>query len=198
MLTRFRKKLRIGEKWDARTLLKLLYFNLVKINRFNIYEIDLGTTFETAKSSMDEWDFRVIEHHELRNFRPPGDHPPREYYMNEIDGVRRCVVAVKDDTVASISWLYLKGDPNRWFALNDREAQVNYVYTFPAFRGKGLCGKTLMALAGWLKQKNYQRLLIEVHEGTGDMISCLKKVPGVEQIGILTHWCFYRPKWSDG
>lgn len=196
MLQKIIKKIKTADNGHIAALLNLLYFNFIKVNRFIIYEIDLSVDLEMSSLNTANVDFKVIHYEELKDYLPAGENPPSEFFMHEIDGVRHCVVALKNNLIAHISWLYLKGDKNRWFNLNDVEAQINYNYTFPEFRGKGLNALALMALARWLKQRNYQRLLIEVHEETHFMISSLKKVPAVKQIGLLSQWCFYRPKWS--
>ena len=120
---------------------------------------------------------------------------PRELRMYEIDGVKYCVVVLKDNEIAHISWIYMKGDKNRWFNLRDDEAHINYCFTYPQYRGKGLFPKALMGAARWLKERNFTRIFMDVHRGTTFMINSLKKVPRMKKIGTLTHWCFYRPKF---
>lgn len=198
MLKRVFNKLTAADERSLTAFWSMFYFNLLKINRFKIFEIDLNNEREISLMDKSGWDLKVIHHSELSQYRPGGERLPRDYFMHKIDAVTHCVIAVQENVVGHIAWLYRQGDPNRWFDLKEDEAQINYIFTFPAFRGRGLSAMGIREMGNWLRQRGFRRLLIEVHEGTSFMLSGIKKISEVRQVGTLTQWCIYRPKWTTG
>ena len=144
-----------------------------------------------------QYEVRVIDCDELGKVIAGKNDLPREFYMNEIDGVRYCVLVTAGEKLGHISWIYLKGDKDRWFNLKEDEAHVNYSYTYPGFRGVAFFPEALRASALWLKNRNYRRIIMDVHEETIFMINSMKKVKEVKRIGTLTHWFLFRPKFKD-
>lgn len=176
-------------------LLRMVYFNTIKINRFLIYELNLKDIKEDGHDK-DGYIIKTIQYDEMEKYLPQNRNLPREFRMHKIHGVKYCTLVLIDNTIAHICWVYMKGDKNRWFNLMGDEAHCNYVFTFPEYRGKGLFPKGLVATSLWLKKKGFRRVLINVHEETVFMINSLQKIPEVRNIGVLTQWFIYRPKYK--
>jgi len=195
MFDRAIKKIRWADNNLLMSLLKVLYYNIFKLNRFAIFEFDLKQEFRGPSLDAQRFSIKIMGHEELRKLTIDMKNLPREFEMHEIDGVRHCVVIMAGDRMGHISWIYLKGDRDRWFDLDDDEAHVNYSFTFPEFRGMAFFPHALFACAEWLKARNYQRILMDVHEETIFMLKSMKKIEGVERIGTLSQWFIYRPKF---
>jgi hypothetical protein len=179
------------------SILRILYYNVIKINRFEIFEYDLAQNISTTILDMNNYSARVIDYKELAHIIAGKTNLPREFYMHESDGVRHCVIVKVGDKMGHIVWIYFKGDKNRWFNLEDDEAHINYGFTFKEFRGQSLFPIALYAAAKWLKDRSYRRILMDVHEETRFMLSSMKKIRGVKHIGTLKQWFLYRPKYNQ-
>lgn len=195
MLKRIIFKTKLAEERLFIALLKMIYFNLIKINKFIIYEFDLTKSFDAPSLEEPDWEIKIINYKEVEKYLPKGVHLPLEFKMHEIDGVEYCVVILSNNQIAHISWIYIRGDKNRFFDLRDNEAELNYCFTFPEYRGKGLFPQALLASVQWLKKEGFTKIFMAVHEGTIFMINSLKKVSNAKEIEIITHWCLYRPKF---
>lgn len=195
MLDRIMKKIQWADNNLISSLLKVLYYNIIKVNRFAIFEFDLTQEFKSSSLDLQDYAVRVMDYRELTSEITGKENLPREFGMHEIDGVKYCVLIKCGDQLGHISWIYLKGDKNRWFELADDEAHVNYSFTFPGFRGMAFFPQALLASAEWLKIRNYRRILMDVHEETIFMLNSMKKIAGVRRIGTLTQWFLYRPKF---
>lgn len=196
MLRNVIKKLRRTDENFFISILKILYLNIIKVNRFNIYEFDLGQDFPSPSLDANKYTVQIIDHNELKKLSMGKSNLPREFDMHEIDGVRYCVLIMSGDNFGHISWIYLKGDKNRWFDLKEDEAHVNYSYTFQGHRGAAFFPNALLACAAWLKSRNYRRIIMDVHEETIFMVKSMKKIKEVKQIGVLKQWFIYRPKFT--
>jgi len=195
MLRRVIKKIQWADNNLIASLMKVLYYNIIRKNRFEIFELDLAKEFESPSLDPQLYNVRVMDYKELAGMIAGRENLPREFAMHEIDGVRFCVVITSGDRIGHISWIYLKGDKDRWFNLGNEEAHVNYSFTFSEFRGLAFFPQALLASAEWLKARKYRRILMDVHEETVFMLNSMKKIKAVEHIGTLTHWFVYRPKF---
>jgi len=198
MWRRVIKKIQWADNNIMSSLLKVLYFNVIKKNRFEIFEYDLLEEIETYSLNSQQHMVRVIHCNELASMIAGKKNLPREFRMHEIDGVTHCVLVMVGDKIGHIVWIYKKGDPDRWFDLGNDEVHINYGYTFPEYRGMGLWPQALLGAAKWLKDRNYKRIMMDVHKDTKFMLRSMKKIKGVKHIGSLTHWFIYRPKFKRG
>ena len=137
------------------SIMRFLYHSLLRVNTFVVYEIDLkgdlpdhelGNEFKILKPTMQE----------LANYRRSPD-LPREFYYDEIHGVKNAYILVKGDRIAYIHWVYVKGDPNRFLRLRDDTAELNYNTTLPEFRGKGLMGKMMRYINLDLRDQGFSK-----------------------------------------
>ena len=196
MIKGFIHKAKLEDSGLFMSLLKILYFNLIKKNRFIIYQFDLAQDFNSPSIRKPGWEIKVLYYKELEKYVPKEKDLPREFKAYEIDGVKYCTVVLKDNQIAHIHWIYMKGDKNRWFNLKDGEASISYAFTFPEYRGQGLFPQAILASAQWLTKNKFIRILEAIHEGTIYTHKSFKKLPNMKTIGMLTHWCFYRPKFQ--
>jgi hypothetical protein len=196
MLRRIIERVERTDNNLAGALVKTLYFNTIKLNRFVIFQFDLQKDFSGPSLDPDKYEIRILNYAELdRLIRNKQEDLPREFRMHEIHGVKQCVVVMKGNEIGHISWIYMKGDRNRWFDLSSDEAHVNYSFTFSDFRGKNFFPQALLASALWLKAQHFKRILMDVHEETTFMLNSMRKIKEVQRLGVLRQWCFYRPKF---
>lgn len=188
-------KLQWADNVSFTALMKILYTNLIKVNKFIIYELDLTQEF-TPPRLENGYKIMVIHNKELDRYLPKGKKLSREFNIHTIHGIEYCVVVLKDNVIAHISWIFMEGDRNRWFDLKQDEASLNYSFTFPEFRGKSLFPKAIIASARWLKTRGVRKLLEAPHEDTIFTIKSFKKIPNFKKIEMLHHWTFYRPKFK--
>ena len=187
-------KLKWADNLSFNALAKILYTNLIKINKFIIYELDLTQKF--APPILDDgYEIKIIHNKELKQYLPQGKNLSREFSIHIIHGIEYCVVVLKDYEIAHISWIFMNGDRNRWFDLKRDEASLNYSFTFPEFRGKNLFPKAIISSALWLRKRGVRKLLEAPHENTIFTINSFKKIPNFYRIGLLIQWAFYRPKF---
>jgi hypothetical protein len=179
------------------SVLMVLYYNTIRINRFIIDEFDLTKDFQGPSLDPTKFDIRVMDYKELSVAIACRENLPREFGMHDIHGVKYCTLITSENKICHISWIYLNGDKNRCLDLAIDEAQVNYSFTFPEFRGLALFPQALLASAEWLKQRGYKRIIMAGHEGTIFMRNSLNKIEGVKRIGTLTQWFLYRPKFRS-
>lgn len=180
-------------------LFKMVYFNTLKKNRFLIYELKVEDLEEKLENEIQgKYEIKILTNKELEMYLPKKKlYLPREFSMHEIHGVENCTVVLYENEIAHICWIYKKGDKNRWFNLKEDEVHYNYGFTFPEYRGEGLFPKGLLVTGLWLKKRGYRRILMDVHEDTIFMVRSLKKVAAVKNIGTLTHWFIFRPKFKE-
>lgn len=195
MLSRVIRKIQWADNSIISSLMKVVYYNIIKVNRFVIFELDLKQELENLFPVRKDYDIQVIDYEDLAKAIDGKKNLPREFDMHEIDGVKHCVLIKGEGQLGHISWIYLKGDKDRWFNLDNDEAHINYSFTFPEFRGMALFPQALLFAAKWLKSRNYRRILMDVHEETVFMLNSMNKIKQVKRVGTLTHWFFYRPKY---
>ena len=187
-------------KWADNTrivgLLKILYFNVAKINRFIIFEWDISENIDAMITNSSQYEIAIVDSKELSKYLQGNKLLPREFYMNVIGGLKHCVSAIKDNQIIHICWIYMAGDKNRFFNIKPDEAHLDYAFTFPEYRGLRLNIQSHLKAARWLKEQNIRRILLGVHEDTKYMLSSLEKIAKIKQIGTLTHWFIYRPKFK--
>ncbi len=76
---------------------------------------------------------------ELRRFRRNSRaRLSAEFYADRIQGARRPYLGLVDGTVGHISWMLRHGDRARLVRLAPREVELDFAYTFPGARGRGL------------------------------------------------------------
>jgi GNAT superfamily N-acetyltransferase len=196
MLKRILLKLKTPDDNPISALLKSIYFNVFRINTFILYGLNLQQEIDFTQLQTMGDNAKIITHHELKAYTASERNLPREFYMNAIDGVEHCGVILQDGKIACICWLYFRQHPNRWYLLGRHEAILNYVYTFPEYRGKGYFPIALLKCVQWLQERNYTRVIIPVHSETLYMIRSLRKVAEVEKVGAVRHWFLLRPKFA--
>jgi L-amino acid N-acyltransferase YncA len=110
-------------------------------------------------------EFRFIKPslEELSRLRE-GKDLPREFYYDKIHGVKTCYLALHEEEIAHICWLYSKGDYNRFFVLSDSVVELNYATSMPKFIGRGLLSQVLAYAFRDLKREGYKKVVVLIHE----------------------------------
>jgi len=137
------------------SIFKFIYYSLFKINTFVIINFDLSK--KTPDYPLDS-DFTVVKPTlaELEEYRK-GKSLPREFYYDQIHGVKTCYIVLCEGELAYIHWIYVKDDYNRFLKLNDGTFEFNYNTTLPPFRGRGLMGKMFVYILNDQKKYGFQK-----------------------------------------
>lgn len=189
-------KLKLADNNPFVSFLNIIYYNLIKINRFPVYEFDLKKDFDLPQ--LDEnYEIKVISASELENYLPSNKKLSREFSIHKIHGIKQCVVVLKNKSAVHISWIFIQGDKNRWFNLKKGEASLNYSFTFPEFRGQNIFPQAILVSAQYLKNEGYSRILEAPHENTINTINSFKKIKYFRKIGVIVQWFFFRPKFVE-
>jgi GNAT superfamily N-acetyltransferase len=137
------------------SMIKFLYYSLFRVNTFIVYEIDLQGDLPHHEL---EPEFKVLKPtiEELRLCRKDLN-LPREFYYDELHGVKNAYLVFCGKEIAYIHWVYVKGDPNRFLLLSDDIAELNYNTTLPKFRGRNLMKKMMRYIHLDLKKQGFKR-----------------------------------------
>jgi hypothetical protein len=140
-------------------------------------EYPLDQNFEVVKPTIEELD-------ELRK----GKKLPREFYYDQIHGVKTCYIAIAGNEIAYIHWIYFKGEFNRFLKLKDSSVEFNYNTTLKNFRGRKLETKMLCYILKDLKKMGYKNAFGVVHENNpaalkGAFRAGFKKVAKIRTLG---------------
>jgi ribosomal protein S18 acetylase RimI-like enzyme len=155
------------------SLPKFFYYSMLNINKFILLGTELDV--ELPPYHMDA-EFSIIKPtlKELADLRR-GKDLPREFYYDQIHGVKRCYLALHGDEIAYIHWLYFKGDYSRFLKLSDGVAEFNYNTTLPNFRGRGLMASMMAYILRDLQKEGYEKAVGVVHERNEPAIKSVKK-----------------------
>ena len=166
------------------SLPKFIYYSFFKINTFVVVGMDLNK--ELPKYPLDP-EFKVIKPtiEELNKLRE-GKDLPREFYYDQIHGVKTCYIAIAGDEIAYIHWIYLKGDYNRFLKLKSEVAELNYNTTLPKFRGKRLQTKMLCHILEDLKKNGFRLAIGVVHSNNPPALKGAFRAGFVEKGKIKT------------
>jgi len=164
------------------SIIKFIYYSLINVNTFIVVGIDLDGElpaynleegFEVIKPTIEELD-------KLRG----GKDLPREFYYDQIHGIKNCFIALYENEVAYIHWIYVKGDPNRFLILSDGVAELNYNTALPKFRGKRLQSKMLGYIFEDLRKRGFKEAVGVINEKNPPAIKGAKRA-GMEEIGRI-------------
>lgn len=107
-----------------------------------------------------------------------------EYQCHKFDDVKDFFIARNDDTIMCITWIYKKGDPNRFLIMGDKQALLQYGLTLPEFRGCGLLPAVLKAIAKYLKNQGCEKVYGLIHHKNSSSIKGTTKA-GFVKVGQL-------------
>lgn len=146
-----------------RAWFNFFYYAFFRVNRFKVLKNDLhGDLPRRVPVSGLTLHYPRIE--ELDSFRH-GKELPREFHCDTFQRVKRCCIGTFQGELAYIHWIYGRGDFSRFLSINnDQSAEINYVITLPAFRGKGISAAALIDTIWALKDEGYEHVFAVVHE----------------------------------
>lgn len=172
---------------------KFIYYSFFNVNTFVVVGFDLNNTipdypldsdFEVIKPSIDE----------LNRYRK-GKDLPREFYYDQIHGVKTCYLTLCHGELAYIHWIYLKGDYNRFLKLGSDIAELNYNTTLSEFRGRGLMGKMLVYILSDLKKQGYTQAVGVIHGKNPPALKSTIKA-GFKELGRIKTYGPFCKKYS--
>jgi RimJ/RimL family protein N-acetyltransferase len=158
------------------TLVLLFVESLFKVERILIFVKELNNASSLKDDSCDSMYVKKGEVNELKNIRKDMESPPWEFCLDIYDKITHFFIYQNNDgIIGHISWIYYKGNPNRFIELASDEAEIKYSLTIPKYRGRGLYPKTLAKIQTYLKGKEYKRVFICVDEKSYASIKGIQK-----------------------
>jgi hypothetical protein len=144
------------------SIARFLYYSGMRVNTFIIYGAEL--TGESPGPAIDP-DFRVIRPspEELARVRDGRD-LTREFYYDQLLGLKTCFLVFRGDELAYIHWVLFKGDHSRFLNLGDGDAEFSYSTTVPEFRGNNLQAKIIAHSCRELRERGYRRVGGAIHQ----------------------------------
>ena len=125
-----------SEGWEG--LWKRCRWRLFSRGHFGRWEIDL-TGWAPLPPPSGPVEIRRVSPDELTRLRRDAGEPlSSEFYADVLHGARCCYVAWCEGKVAHVSWLFTSEDRTRQVRLRPGEVELNFAYTVPTFRGRGL------------------------------------------------------------
>ena len=147
--------------------LKFMYYSLLRVNTFNVYEFFLNNK-SIPLISRDDLEFVEVSLEKLDKYREK--HFSQEFFMDSLGTLSKCHLVLCNGETAYIHWIYSSGEVSRFLKLGNGVAEINYIHTRPEFRRRGIChwaiGKGLEKLA----EKGMKRVFAVVH--TENVASC--------------------------
>lgn len=168
-----------GDSNASISILKFLYYSFFRVNTFILYEISLKEELQ-GHGMGSEFNILKPTTTELDGYRK-GLNLPREFYYDEIHGVKNVYLVFCGDEIAYIHWVYLSGDPNRFLRLSSYTAELNYNTTLSKFRGKGLMNKMMRYINLDLKDRGFSKACGVVNADN------LPAVKSMERAGFKIH-----------
>jgi len=164
------------------SLFKFVYYSILRINRFNIYENKFSQDEVLIKLD-PEYKIVVPSLSELNKIRE-GEKLPREFYYDRIHKLKKCYLAFKGKELAYIHWVQFKGDHSRFLVLGDNVAELNYNTTLPSHRGKYLSAKMMSYISKDLKKHGIKKVMGVIHEKNLASIKTIEKA-GFSRVGVI-------------
>jgi RimJ/RimL family protein N-acetyltransferase len=119
-----------------------------------------------------------------------------EAHVAEYMRCGRCLVGELDGVPVHLMWVFRHGDASRFFNLEPGDAELNYCYTPPRWRGRGVYREALRAAVRKLTGEGVKRVYVATH---AQNLPARRAIAGAgfEPLGMLHHvGIFRRPKWS--
>jgi hypothetical protein len=172
--------------WVGYLLKNTFFVYTLELDKLPFSDASLDQNIRVKKYNSHEW----AAERKKKNF----ENLPREFYYDEVYGLRTCYVGYFCGEIAHINWALHMGDPSRFFELKDKEAQPDYAVTIPKFSGKKLYTSVFRFMLLDLKTSGITRVFAVHHEDNQPPIRVLGKL-GFKRIGKITHWGPYRPRF---
>ncbi len=139
---------------------KFIYYSLLRLNTFNVYEKDLEETAPNI-ARRDDLEFMEIGPEKLDEYR--GEGFSQEFFIDEVGDISTCHLVLCNGKAAYIHWIYPPGARSRFLNLKDRSAEINYIHTRPEFRRKGICLWALEMGVSLLSSQGMKKAITVVH-----------------------------------
>lgn len=88
---------------------------------------------------------------------------PADFFRDEIDGARGCVVAEIDGYLAGVAWGYDESCQGHFLRMGSGEVELRSVYSLPEFRRRGVARTIISEACRWFAQQGYQRMYAVIH-----------------------------------
>lgn len=147
--------------------LKFLYFSVLRLNTFNVYEFRLDIKPESMPLRGD-LQFMELSPENLDMYRDKGF--SQEFYIDAVGELSTCHLVLCNNQPAYIHWIHKPGSTSRFLNLGDRSAEINYIHTRPDFRRKGICQWALGMGLQLLSSQGIEKAFTVVH--TDNVASC--------------------------
>lgn len=196
MLSNFFNKAKLGIKtYGPAKAIYWLIFGYFRINRFLAYRMSLDGYMSGEKKD-DELTVKFYLPGELGQLHQNPEFNTYEAFIASHLKTSGCLVGYINERPAHIMWIFRQGDDSRLFDLGQHEAELNYCYTPPSCRGKGIYARMIKKAAETLSKQGVSCLYMATHE-TNDAAQKAITRAGLTEVGAVTNYgVFYRPKWK--
>lgn len=150
------------------------YYSLLKVNTFVVDVLDLATK-EILPVDTSALEFGGPDLGGIRELRAQRE-LPMEFFCDDHYGGNLCFYALFNGELAAVNWVFRKGEYSRFLILGERDVELNYVFTLPEYRGKGISTALKRHTAISLKELGYERLFTVVHSENIANLKSDKKV----------------------
>jgi ribosomal protein S18 acetylase RimI-like enzyme len=186
-------------KWAIKThgpakAIYWLFFGYFKVNRFLVYRMSLEGCVSGYQKD-DELAVRFYLSGELGQLYQNPEFNTYETFIATHLKTSGCLVGYINEKPTHIMWIFSQGDDSRLFDLGQYEAELNYCYTPPSCRGKGIYSRMIRKAAALLREQGISCLFIATHETNDAAIKSISR-SGMKFVGtVVNYGVFYRPKW---
>lgn len=116
------------------------------------------------------------------------------FFRDRIDRADRCTLAIDEDGVAGVAWIYRARRPSRMFRLGEGKTEINHVFVLPAHRGRGIMKILLTSACAWRRAEGYHTVYAAVHSDNAPSLAGFHAC-GFCELVTLRHFLLFRPRF---
>ncbi len=194
-ITSLLQKLRVSLKSRGlRSTLFWAWFNCTGWHTFEIYMV--RTEHFAADIADDRFSLVVADAQAIAGIQQGTNFQTPDAFISDTLRYDQCLLGLLDGEPAHVMWVFQAGDDSRFFDPGPGEAEINYCYTPPRFRGLGMYQKSLRAAIWQLRKQGIERVYMATHNTNEPSKHAIAKA-GFTRVGKLLHFgVVYRPKWK--
>jgi RimJ/RimL family protein N-acetyltransferase len=163
------------ERLSLLEFLSLIKNWLITNHIVRIYMVGVNHGTNKSPSPSDQVQIRKGSLIELFTYENQFSSTAWEFRCHKFDGVEDFFVVGDPGYIQHISWIYYRGDPNRIIQLGQRDAEIKYSLTLPAFRGQGFYPEVIKTIVSYLRERGYRRVFISANRNNHASIRAIEK-----------------------
>jgi len=172
-LRHLQQSVRVQYGGGATGFLKFIYYSFLRINTFVIFvrnscdtppAITMAGAFEVKRQAFAE--LQLLRQQSALS---------REFYCDQIYGSKDFFLAYWHGQPAYIHWVFSAGQKSRFLRLGENCAEVTYMLTLPAFRGRRVCSQVVDHTVRLLCKEGVKRVFCVIHEQNVASIKAMQR-----------------------